>query len=200
MFVIDWAASGSVAGFLAQLTSPLGIVGLLSFGIGLWKAKKADNLEAAAAVPPRLPYLWGFFQGWVLLVVGLFAAISCFLPLFGMPLDVNAKGYAMVSPLLIASGYAFIRRKKYAVLMTYLWLGLYVLVFLLLLVLLLMGGLTDKSLTPMQQSEEIWAWMAQIGAGLLSWGLCAIYYRKRRSEFASELSSKAARELGRPNT
>jgi hypothetical protein len=139
----------------------------------------------------RLPYRWGKFQGWVSLVVGLFAAIFLLPALVsGMSLDENSASYAILCPLLIASGYAFVRRKRYAVLMTYLWMGFCVLAFLPLLV----DGLTNKSLTPEQQGHEIGAGLAQMVIGTMFWGLCAVYYRKRRSEFASELSSKAARQ------
>jgi hypothetical protein len=137
----------------------------------------------------RLPYLWGFFQGWVSFVVGLFAAIVLVPALVsGMSLDEKSAGYAIMSPLLIASGYAFVRRKKYAVVMTYVWIGFNVLIFLV----ALLDGLTNKSLTQEQQGSEIGAGLAQMAIGTLFWGLCAVYYRKRRSEFARELSSKVA--------
>ncbi len=44
----------------------------------------------------RLPYLWGMFQGWVSLIVGLFAAIFLIPALVsGMSLDDRAAGYAI---------------------------------------------------------------------------------------------------------
>jgi hypothetical protein len=123
--------------------------------------------------------------------VGLFAAVFLIPALVsGMSLDEASKGYAIMSPLLIASGYAFVRRKRYAVVMTYLWIGFNVLMFLV----ALLDGLTNKSLTPEQQGHEIGTALGQTVTAIVFWGLCAIYYRKRRSEFASELSSKAARQ------
>jgi zinc-ribbon domain len=174
----------------------------LNTGVGDLRPEARTALEAELRTRPepcpsegvsnqRLPYLWGFFQGWVSLVVGLFAAIVLLPALVsGVSLDEKSAGYAIMSPLLIASGYAFVRRKKYAVVMTYVWIGFNVLIFLV----ALLDGLTNKSLTPEQQGSEIGAGLAQIVIGTLFWGLCAVYYRKRRSEFASQLSSKAARQ------
>ena len=139
-----------------------------------------------------LPYRWGRFQGWVCLVVGLFAAI--FSPIAIASKDERALEYAIVSPLLIASGYAFIRRRRYAVLMTYLWMGLYVVIFLA----YLLNGSTNKSLTPYQQGEEIGRGIGTLIVGLGFWGLCYVYYRKRVPEFAapSEPSKLANSSFG----
>jgi hypothetical protein len=172
-------------------------LGSLSKGIDDLLPEARAALEAELRTRPgpsedapsqRLPYRWGMFQGWVSLVVGLFAAVFL-IPAFvsGASLDESSKGYAIMSPLLVASGYAFVRRKKYAVVMTYLWIGFNALVFLV----SLLDGLTNKSLTPEQQGNEIGRGLGQAVTGIVFWGLCAIYYHKRRSEFAAELPSKS---------
>lgn len=112
-----------------------------------------------------LPYRWGKFQGWVCLVVGIFAA--AFSPIAIASKDERALEYAIVSPLLIASGYAFVRRRKYSVLMTYLWMGLYAIIFLA----YLLDGVTNKSFTPAQQGEEIGKGVGTLIVGLAFWGL-----------------------------
>ena len=137
----------------------------------------------------RLPYLWGFFQGWALLAVGTLATIALAAFIFGAPLDENAKGYAIVAPLMIVSGYAFARRKKFAPLMPYVWMGVCGLSF----VVILVEALTNKSLTPEQKGHEIGSGLGQILFGLVFWGLCAKYYRKRRLEFAAETLSNTPR-------
>jgi uncharacterized membrane protein (DUF485 family) len=124
-----------------------------------------------------LPYNWGKFQGWVSLVVGLFAAL--FSPIAVALKDERALGYAIASPLLIASGYAFARRKKYAVAMTYAWMIGYVIIFLYCLV----EALTNKVLSPEQQGEEIGRGVGAMVVGIVFWSLCGVYYRKRQSEF-----------------
>jgi hypothetical protein len=82
-------------------------------------------------------------------------------------------------PLLVVSGYAFVFRKKYSVAMAYASMIFQAVIFLL----HLLDALTNKALTPEQQGAEIGKGLAQMTIGLLFWGLCAAYYRKRRAEF-----------------
>jgi len=146
-------------------------------------AEHAPSLAGVAFSTPRkqlLPYNWGKFQGWVSLIVGAFAALfAIYAVTAGITMDEKSTGYAIASPLLIVSGYAFVRRKKYAVAMTYVWMTFYVVIFLF----SLHDSLTNKAITSQQQGEELGKGLAEMGIGLLFWGLCAVYYRKRRLEF-----------------
>lgn len=150
---------------------------------------RPEALLSNTTIERGLPYRWGKFQGWVLLVVGSFAAVALILLFLGFPLDENSKGYAIVSPLMIASGYAFVRRKKHAPVMPYVWMGIFVLDFLI----SALGAATDKSLTPEQQGHQMGTGIGKALFGFIFWGLCAIYYHKRRSEFAAENPSKSTR-------
>src|SRR5207244_6711877 len=67
----------------------------------------ALNPTGAPALTQQLPYNWGKFQGWISLVVGLFALLFAMASLVARaPLDDKAWGYGVLSPLLIATGYA----------------------------------------------------------------------------------------------
>jgi len=136
-----------------------------------------------------MPYNWGKFQGWVSLIVGVFAFIFL-LPAFisGQSLGEKSMGYAIMSPLLLVSGYAFVRRRKYAVLMTYIWMAFYGIIFLG----YLLDALTNKALTPYQQGEEIGTGIGTLVVGIVFWSLCSVYYRKRRPEFSAQSGSEAS--------
>jgi hypothetical protein len=71
-----------------------------------------DSNQADSLARTPLPYNWGKFQGWVTLIAGPFVALA-------------RHGWLAVItvPLMIASGYAFVRRRKYAVEMTYAWMA-----------------------------------------------------------------------------
>ena len=139
------------------------------------------NDPVASTTPKQTrPYNWGKFQGWVSLGVGVFAAVFAIVSLTsGSPMDERATEYAIASPLLIISGYAFVRRKKFAVAMTYVWMIFYVAIFLF----MLLGALTNKSFTPEQKEDGIGTGIGLLVPALLFWGLCTAYYRKRFPEF-----------------
>jgi hypothetical protein len=101
-----------------------------------------------------------------------------FHPLFCSTVLIEFFSNLLVSPLVIISGYAFIRRKKYAVAVTYVWIGLYVVSFLIALLQLS----ANKALTFEQQIEQIGKHLGTMIAGCVFWGCCAVYYRKRRAE------------------
>jgi hypothetical protein len=128
-----------------------------------------------AAAPPS-PYKWGNFQGWVSLIVGSFALLIS-------PVLIRSEiglGFVISSPLLIASGYAFALRKRYAVWMPYVWM-----VFCAVNALGSAIILANQNgfFTSPQHSEEITKPVAQLGLQLLFWTACALYYRKRKAEF-----------------
>jgi hypothetical protein len=127
------------------LPNPLAIITPSSGGPS--PAKHTSPSGGTMAPVPRkqtLPYNWGKFQGWVSLLVGAFAAVFLLFALVtGTKLDERAMEYAFVSPLLIVSGYTFVRRMKYAVAMTYTWMVLCVVSFLVSLI----EAFTNKLLT-----------------------------------------------------
>jgi hypothetical protein len=112
--------------------------------------------------------------------VGAFAALFAIVSLVsGTPMDERSTGYAIGSPLLIVSGYAFVRRKKFAVAMPYVWMIFYGVIFLLTLV----GALTNKVFTPEQKADWIGTGIGGSIVPLLFWVFCSEYYRKRLQEF-----------------
>ncbi len=137
-----------------------------------------STLELPPLTPlHRLPYKWGEFQGWSLGLVGLFS----------IPVAIATNGekglaYAIASPFLVASGYAFIRRKQYAINIVYGWVILTAITFLLSVLVTLSNG----SLTPNERGESIGKVVAEMLISLLYWVLCAKYYRRRRGEFKRE--------------
>ena len=86
----------------------------------------------------------------------------------------------VLSPMFIVSGFAFFRRKKFAVAMTYVWMGLAVLFFLI----GLLGSFADPEFTSAQRIADITVSVFRTGIALAFWGACCKYYRKRRPEFA----------------
>ena len=131
-------------------------------------AELTDPVAAPATPKQTLPYKWGKYQGWVSLIVGAFAALYAIVSLLsGATMDERSTGYAIASPLLIVSGYAFIRRKKYALTMTYVWMIFHVGIF----IFRSLGVLTSKLFTPEQQEDFIGTGIGPLLAALLFWGI-----------------------------
>lgn len=133
------------------------------------RAGKSKPTDFTANPTQKLPYNWGKFQGWLILVAGPFIALD------------RSGWLAIVTvPLAIATGYAIVRRKKWAVEMTYAWIAYYVLIS----VLLVAVALTSKATTAEQWGYEIGQALGTVIVGSAFWLLCAMYYRKRRAEFS----------------
>ena len=140
----------------------------------------ALNPTGAPALTQQLPYNWGKFQGWISLVVGLFALLFAMASLVARaPLDDKAWGYGVLSPLLIATGYAIVRRRRWTAVMTYLWIAVYVGVF----AVYIFAAFSNTRLTQYQQGELVGTGLGQLLIGGTFWVFCCLYYRKRRSEF-----------------
>lgn len=127
-----------------------------------------------------LPYRWGRFQGIVSFAVGIFVVLfAIFIVATGEKLEGQMLSLTVLSPLFIVSGYAFFRRRKFAVAITYVWMGLVVLLFLV----TLLGSLADSHYTSAQRVADIAAYSFKTAVGLLFWVACNKYYRRRRLEF-----------------
>ena len=133
-----------------------------------------------------LPYRWGKFLGWVCLGVGsLVVLLVVWSVVTGERLDQRAKWFALMSPFLIASGYVFVRRRKAALAMTYVWIGFTLVV----TVIRAFVALGDPYLTSQEIGESVAVDIIRSFPPLIFWGLCSRYYRKRRPEFAEALGS-----------
>jgi len=127
-----------------------------------------------------LPYRWGRFQGIVSFAIGVFVVIFAVVILAtGEKLEGQMFSLTVLSPLFIVSGYAFFRRKRFAVTMTYVWMGMAVL----LLLIGVLGALANAQFTGTQRAADITASVFQTAIALLFWGACCKYYRRRRLEF-----------------
>lgn len=140
------------------------------------------------AIPAEktLPYNWGKFQGWVSLVVGIFALLLSPI-LIG---DEKAATYVIASPLLIVSGYAFVQRKTWAAKMPFVWMAFA----LLLAVISVVYAENQNSLTEYQRGEEIGRAGAQAFFQLMFWWACAVYYRKRARQWAATTTRQEENE------
>lgn len=128
----------------------------------------------------RLPYKWGKFQGWSSLAVGLFAASFTIYSIVSNGLvDERLTDVAIVSPLLVLSGYAFALRKKFSVAMTYVWMGFIGILFFVTVAV----ALWNDNLAASEKSGIVGTACGQFITGLLFWVVCNKYYRKRRLEF-----------------
>ena len=86
---------------------------------------------------------------------------------------------AVVSPLLIFSGYAFLRRKKISIALTYVWIVLIVAVFFVGSV----RALINAHLAAEEKWEQLAVSFVSAIPGLAVWIPSNAYYRKRRNEF-----------------
>ena len=137
----------------------------------------ATHVEDAPA--PILSYNWGKFQGWGSLALGFFAAFFMIYSIASNnTVDERLRDLAIVSPLLVVSGYAFAFRKKFAVGMTYIWMGFIGVLFFITAAIVLW----NDNLTASQKSETVGAALGQFIMGLLFWALCNRYYQKRCRE------------------
>jgi hypothetical protein len=157
-------------GLEARAHSPKG-GSRLATQANLFPTKQVPEHNATAApagATQNLPYNWGKFQGWVMMIAGPFVALQ------------NSGWLAILTvPLTIATGYAFVRRKKFAVAMTYAWM-----IFIASISLLgVVDAFIRQRITPYEQGEEIGQAIGTLVIGLGFWSLCAMYYRKRRPEF-----------------
>jgi zinc ribbon protein len=142
---------------------------------------KTANSGAPADLKQTLPYRWGKFQGWVSLVTGLFAAGFAISWVLGRndALSETATNYAIASPLLFVSGYVFLWRKNFSVAITYVWMVVIGVEFLVVAI----STLTNTELAVEKKTENITEIALRSAVGLAIWAACRVYYRKRQPEF-----------------
>jgi hypothetical protein len=152
-------------------------------GAALPQAAPAQAFAAAVpplATPPSVApgYLWGYIQGWGMVIGGPILFLL-FLWVFFMPgADHDTRLGAVVLMIAFAvgavNGVGLLRKKRFGLLMVYAWAGLHVL-FALIGVLALIGAPGDR---------DVHIGVLVILMGLVFWMLCAAYYHRRRGIFA----------------
>jgi hypothetical protein len=145
------------------------------------KPETPSVLPAATAAPlDVLPYRWGRFQGLLCLTVGIVTPVVAVAILLGGDTpDLRISSLAILSPLLIFSGYSFRWRRRFSLALTYVWIALIAVIFILGSV----GALMNATLAAEEKGGQIAANFVDSIPGFILWIPSSMYYRKRQAEF-----------------
>ena len=131
----------------------------------------------AAAPPAEQPYLWGYIQGWGMLVGSplfflLFAAV-----LAAPESDHETRLGAVILMVLLAlgaiTGFGLVRKIKMGMILVFVWAGLHL--FFVGLCLLALVAEPKEPTTPIV--------LLVVLVGLTFWAVCSVYYYRRRHVF-----------------
>ena len=134
-------------------------------------------VAAGAAAAPQPGYLWGYIQGWAMLVGSplfflLFTAV-----LLKPDSDAQTREGSVMFMVLLAlgaiTGLGLVRRMKLGLRLVYVWAGLHV----------AFAGIGVLAIIGAPGSSDIRIAMVLILVGLVFWMLCAAYYHKRHTLF-----------------
>ena len=140
-----------------------------------------------------LPYRWGRFQGWVLLISSpIIFVISIFFltdpgHLLAGPGESGENALRLVlAPFGAATGLGIVKKRRFGLWLAYGWLVLYLCI----LALFVVGTALNQG----PQTQEQTRALAQTIAAIVIWAASVRYYRRRRTEFTRREKTAAPRK------
>lgn len=137
----------------------------------------APPFVPGAAPPAALSYLWGSIHGWLMLV-GCPLLFLLFLAVLVAPeSDHETRLGAVILMVLLAlgalTGFGLVRKSRMGMILVFVWTGLHV----------FFVGICLLAVIGAPKEPSIAIALLVVLVGLAFWGLCSVYYYRRRQLF-----------------
>jgi hypothetical protein len=134
-------------------------------------------IPGVPAPPAPLPYLWGYIQGWVMLV----ASPLLFLVFVAVLVDPKSDSETRLGCIILmallglatVTGFGLVRKSKLGMILVFVWTGLHV----------FFVGICLLALVAQPKEATMRIALLLMLVGLVFWGLCSVYYYRRRHDF-----------------